>query len=110
VANYTLKEGGDYEATCIVCVDTGRVRVVYVDKRVTKDVDGVLINLGETYTGQEIWKPEVVRLSCADAADQATSIAEIAYTMYKIFCRFYTKVYNPADFESLQVDVTESMA
>jgi hypothetical protein len=30
--------------------------------------------------------------------------------MYKIFCRFYTKVYNPADFESLQVDVTESMA
>jgi hypothetical protein len=80
VANYTLKEGGDYEATCIVCVDTGRVRVVYVDKRVTKDVDGVLINLGETYTGQEIWKPEVVRLSCADAADQATSIAEIAYT------------------------------
>ena len=30
--------------------------------------------------------------------------------MYKIFCCICTKVYNPADFESLQVDVTKNMA
>jgi hypothetical protein len=30
--------------------------------------------------------------------------------MYKIFRRICTKVYNPAEFESLQVDVAESMA
>jgi hypothetical protein len=30
--------------------------------------------------------------------------------MCKIFCRLCTKVYNPTDFESLQMDVVESMA
>jgi hypothetical protein len=30
--------------------------------------------------------------------------------MCKIFCRICTKVYNPTDFESLQVDVAENMA
>ena len=30
--------------------------------------------------------------------------------MYKVFCCIFIKVYNPAEYESLQVDVTKSMA
>jgi hypothetical protein len=30
--------------------------------------------------------------------------------MCKVFCRICTKVYNPTDFQSLEVDLAESMA
>jgi hypothetical protein len=64
----------------IVCFDTGGVRGVRVDDRITEDAHGVRINIGEAYSGKEIWEPKVTRLSCVDAADNATSIVQFVET------------------------------
>jgi hypothetical protein len=72
-------EGQD-EATSIVCLDTNKIRGVCANDRVTEDAHGVRINIGEAYSGKEIWEPKVTRLSCVDAADNATSTARFAKT------------------------------
>jgi hypothetical protein len=63
-------------------------------------------------------EPKVTQLPCADAADHALALRElliegawmVVMRMYKIFRRLCTKVYNPAEFDSLQADIVDSMA
>jgi hypothetical protein len=58
VNNCKLKKGEkNDEAPHVICINNGGVRGVCEDNRVTKDANKVFIDLGKTYSGQEIWEP-----------------------------------------------------
>jgi hypothetical protein len=103
LANCTTRAGGQNdEATCAVCVDNRGVRGVCADNRVPEDVDEVLINLGETYTGKEVWEPEVTQLPCDDAADHATCVAGVANRRSTNGCHAHVQDFLSAVYKGVQ--------